>query len=392
MKKIDLSSKKSVKLLLGLVVFCLLIGMLAANSMKILSVAYISNKKPAVSSNSGNAGGDVNTPGSGNNGNGGNSVTDNGGTVTPAPAPTPAPDNTATTSANGGVTSGALPTQATTAPAAPTSADPTSAPDDKPATEKTSSTTEASMTEPTTAPATTAAPTTTEPVTDSPAVAKEKKAILNEYKTIVNTSNRLKYGFTKTEYRTIEKAFVASISLSRLEKNFPDYFIPADSPAQKVIAFGSGQTEFCIPQAKYACMTDTSKASEALLSAEKERLDDGSIKLTLVLRQEVNPAVTESGAKKAASFTSSMFDIIDADKFGSMVKSSNMTGKYDSIELTYRDCTAELIYMPITGKIISLTHSVTYDAAVTNVMASFPITTNSTVYAETVYSDFTMFN
>ncbi len=389
MKKIDLSNKKSVKLLLGLVVFCILIGMLAANSMKILSVAYLSNKKPAVSSNGGSADtGDVYVPDSGNNSGNNNVSPDNGsGTVTPSPAPT---NNTATTSANGGVTSGALPTQATTAPAQTSAVETTSASGDKPTTEKPAASTEASASETTTttAPATTSAPATTEPVTDSPAVAKAKKAILDEYKTVVNTSNKLKYGFTKTEYRTIEKAIVASVSLKKLEKNFPDYFIPADSPSQKVIAFGSSQTEFCIPQAKYACMTNTSKASEALLSAEKEKLDDGSVKLTLVLREEVNPKVTESGAKKAASYTSSMFDIIDADTFGSMVIPSNITGKYDSIELKYRDCTAELIYMPVTGKIVSLTHTVIYDAAVTNVMTLFPITTNSTVYAETVYSDF----
>jgi hypothetical protein len=52
---------------------------------------------------------------------------------------------------------------------------------------------------------TTTKPTTTESETDSAETLKEKKAILNTYKKVVNTANTIKPGFTKVQYRTVEK-------------------------------------------------------------------------------------------------------------------------------------------------------------------------------------------
>ena len=148
-----------------------------------------------------------------------------------------------------------------------------------------------STTPPTT---TTTKPTTTESATDSAATLKEKKAVLNNYKKVVNAANTIKPGFTMVQYRGVEKDSAGKLAFSDLEKNYPGYFVTQEAAeaAPYVAAKFSDMSLFCIDNPAYACLLSDKYASEAIKKVEQTAQSDGSTKITIVLRDEENPAVT----------------------------------------------------------------------------------------------------
>lgn len=393
MNKVNLSGGKALKLIVAMVCFCIVIGMLAANSLKILSIANYGNPKTVVvsgSGNSGNSGSSGNSggnQGSNNNNSNNNSNNTSGGSssgvgTTSGALPT-TPDTTVQNGDGSGSNDGSSETQAPTQAPTQSTDTPTQAPTQAP-------------TQTTTKP--------TEPATDSPEVKKEKALILGEYKTIVNASNALAHGFTKTQYRTLDKTNFTSIILkSRFESKCSDYLIPESSPKVTAVAAGNikNMVDFCIPYEESACYADTSKASEMLKSAEKTTDEDGNITITLVLRDEVNPVVKDEETGKPASYTSSVLDIITTDDFAAMAKKASLFGTTD-ISMVYSECTIVLKYKPLTltqkNEIISLKQTVNYTATVSDslqdgwnsLLGSYvPISTGLTVTDVTEYTDFT---
>lgn len=387
MKKVNLSGGKALKLIVAMVCFCIVIGMLAANSLKILSIANYGNPKTVIVSGSGNTG---------NGGSSGNSGSGNSGS---------SGSNNSNSNNNSGVgtTSGALPTTPDTTAQGGDSASSSGGSSDSESTEAPTQSTEKPTESSTSAPTqTTTKP--TEPATDSPEVKKEKALILGEYKTIVNASNALAHGFTKTQYRTLDKTNFTSIILkSRFESKCSDYLIPESSPKVTAVAAGNikNMVDFCIPYEESACYADTSKASEMLKSAEKTTDEDGNITITLVLRDEVNPVVKDEETGKPASYTSSVLDIITTDDFAAMAKKASLFGTTD-ISIVYSECTIVLKYKPLTltqkNEIISLKQTVNYTATVSDslqdgwnsLLGSYvPISTGLTVTDVTEYTGFT---
>ena len=373
MKKINFSNKKAVKALVVVVAMCILVGTLITNSLRLLSIAQYSNRVAVSQSQQSQK-----SPSKGNN----SSQSNANSNVEPAPVDpvvpeTQAPAGETTTEAAGGVTSGAVPE--TQAPTTETPAKP--APTEK--TTKQEIPTEAPTEVQTTK------PTTTEPSTDSAAVKKEKKNILKKYISVVNSANTVKAGFTKSRYRACNnKSALAYVSLFRLERTYPDYFISESNPKITTVAFGGERTEFCIPNKSYACLASYEKASDILLDAKERKNDDGTVTLTLVLRDEVNPKVSKPSAKKPASNTSAFFDIIGTDDIGAMIKGSNITGSYDKLDVTYSGCTIELTYTPATGRISSLTQTVKYTASASKNLATIELPTSFGVTDVSTYSDF----
>lgn len=391
MRKVNLTGGKALKLIVTMVCLCVVIGMLAANSLKVLSVAKYGNSTPVISSgnssggNSGSGSGSgngQNSTGGGNNSGGNNSSGNNSGGIGNISGALPTtPDNSSNSSSDEGSSATQEPTQAPTE----STDTPTSAPSDDTPTQT-----------PTQKP--------TEPATDSPEVKKEKALILGEYKTIVNANNALAYGFTKSQYRTLEKTNYTSIFLaSRFESKCPDYIIPESSPKVTAVAAGNvkNMVDFCIPYESAACFADTSKASEMLKSATKTTDEDGVVTITLVLRDETDPVVKDEETGKPASYTSSMFDIITKEEFTEMANKASLFETTD-IGMTYSDCTVVLKYKPLklTQKyeIVSLTQTVNYTASVSDgivdgwnsVLGSFvPLSKGVTVTEVTEYSSFT---
>lgn len=293
-------------------------------------------------------------------------------------------------------TSASIDVQGTTA--APTTQAPTTtkAPDTTITTkapETTVSSDEASTT------TTTTKPTTTEPLTDSPAMIKEKKAVLNTYKKVVNTANSIKPGFTKVQYRTMDKDDSAKLILGSVEKNYPGYFISqGDAEAAPIVsAKFSDMSLFLIENGDYACLLSDKNASEAIRKVEKTAQSDGSTKITIVLRDEENPAVTPADQKNPESYTSSMFPVVDKESIKEkLVARQGMLTSITDVNLLYHDCTLEITYMPKTGKVVSVTQTVQYDCVVTYDL-TVPVlglaimpgqTATGTVTDTSVYTDF----
>ncbi len=293
-------------------------------------------------------------------------------------------------------TSASIDVQGTTA--APTTQAPatTKTPDTTTTTTTTPETTTSSEEASTT---TTTKPTTTEPLTDSPAMIKEKKAVLNTYKKVVNTANAIKPGFTKVQYRTMEKDDSAKLVLGNVEKNYPGYFISqGDAEAAPIVsAKFSDMSLFLIENGDYACLLSDKYASEAIRKVEKSEQSDGSTKITIVLRNEENPAVTPADQKNPESYTSSMFPVVDKESIKEkLVVRQGMLTSITDVNLLYHDCTLEITYMPKTGKVVSVTQTVQYDCVVTYDL-TVPLlglaimpgqTATGTVTDTAVYTDF----
>lgn len=348
MKKIDTKLKKAVALLL---VGCIAIGLVSSTAIKLVSSTYylkhkrqlVTNIKPiddAINAISGN-----NNKNDNNNNN--DSVVDSIGTTpeTSAPAVTDAPQAGDTT---------ATPTEAPTQKTDSTETQKPTQSESKPDDKQESSTDDVKPTE---------APTTTEPSTDSPATVKQKQEILSVYRDVVNCAKKTgKPSFQKVTYRTLEKDTMSTALLHSVESAYPQYFVSKENAqaAPVVVPANTKTTELCINNDYYACMLATADASAAIKSATNVKLDDGSRKITIVLRDEENPEVTASDAKKAASYTSAMFPVMTADKVKESVQSTLLLEKISSAKLTYTDCTVELVYNPTLKRIISLKQTVNY--------------------------------
>lgn len=253
-----------------------------------------------------------------------------------------------------------------------------------------------STTPPTTTPTTkptTTKPTTTESATDSAATLKEKKAVLNNYKKVVNAANTIKPGFTKVQYRGVEKDSAGKLAFSDVEKNYPGYFVTQEAAeaAPYVAAKFSDMSLFCIDNPAYACLLSDKYASEAIKKVEQTAQSDGSTKITIVLRDEENPAVTPADDNTPNSYTSAMFPVLDREVVKQkLVARQNVLVSVEDVNLKYHDCTIELVYMPKTGRIVSLTQTVKYDCTV-NFTALWLLSGQSAVgniTETTVYSDF----
>ena len=196
---------------------------------------------------------------------------------------------------------------------------------------------------------------------------KEKKAVLKTYKTVVNTAKTVKPGFTKVQYRTVEKDDNAGTFFKNVEKNYPGYFISqADAEAAPYVSPKlSDMTLFLLENDDLACLLEEKNASEAIRRVEKQSQSDGSVKITIVLRDEENPAVTPADENKPLSHTSSMFPVVDKENIKQkLVARQSPLITVKDVNLLYHDCTLEITYMPKTGKVVSVTQTVQYDCVV----------------------------
>jgi len=222
---------------------------------------------------------------------------------------------------------------------------------------------------------------------------KEKKTMLNTYKKVVNTANATKPGFTKVQYRTMEKDSNAKLVLKDVEKNYPGYFISqGDAEAAPIVAAKfSDMTLFLIENENYACLLSDKNASEAIRKVEKVAQSDGSTKLTIVLRNEENPAITPADEKTPLSHTSAVFPVLDKEDIKTkLVARQGLLTSITDVNLLYHDCTLEIVYMPKTGKIVSATQTIQYDCIV-DYTALFFISGQQAVGTVTdtaVYTDF----
>lgn len=265
----------------------------------------------------------------------------------------------ATTSADTtGVNDNTLPAETTAAPTTSPSSSTTAAP--------VPTTTSGGNSDTTTTTEETTAPPVVNP--DSPAVQKQKKAIVTAYKTIVNASkSNSKPGFTKIEYRTLSGDNTLSKVLGApVADSMKTYFIKeADARANPIVVKqGSAMTDLCMNNKYYACLADPSNASFAVKSASSVKNSDGTVTITIVLRDEANPEATSATAKTAASKTGGFFNVVSPSAATGAIQSKFKISTVNSVTLSYSGCTLKLVYNPGNKRILSLKQTMVYKADV----------------------------
>ena len=342
MKNIDLKANKRFTTVLAMILAsCVVIGLLSSTAIKLASATMLlKNSKireiPII--------GDI---------------IDNVVDQPAQPAPSPAP-STPSNSGNSNTPATTKPTEAPT-----TQAPATQAPTE---TEKEE----------------TKAPETQAPETEAGLTVAEKQAILKNYKDVVGRAKlkNAQPAFTKATYRSLKWDFFGNIFYKDVAGNNADYFVSeADAKATPVVVPGKTVTNaLCIDNNYSACLLNANDADlidEAIKDASKETLADGTVKVVIVLNDEENPAPLKTG-KAAESFTSTMFPVLT----GEQVRVALDENGVEKVDLTYTNCTVELIYKPATGEIVSLKQTTNYVMDVENgyIPASGTVTEVSEYY------------
>lgn len=230
----------------------------------------------------------------------------------------------------------------------------------------------------------------TESTTESKESIDNKKDVLNKYNTVVNYAKKIgKPAFTKVTYRTLDKGMDA-ILMCNLQSANPEYFVSKENAEASpiVVPANTDTSELLINNESYAGMLAKADAADAIESATIVKLEDGTQKITITLREEADPAVTAPDAKEAASFTSAMFPVVTGEEFGNMVSAGLGVASLTSSNVTYKDCTVELIYNPDTGRIISIKQITSYVGSVEGQLLVVPVGSKGTVTEISEYRDF----
>lgn len=231
---------------------------------------------------------------------------------------------------------------------------------------------------------------TTESTTESKESIANKKAVLNKYNDVVNYAKKIgKPAFTKVTYRTLDKN-IDAVLMCNLQSANPEYFISKENAEANpiVVPANTDTSEFLINNDKYASMLANADAADAIESATSVKLEDGTEKITITLREEADPAVTAPDAKEAASFTSAMFPVVTGEEFGNMVSAGLSIASLSSSDVTYKDCTVELIYNPVSGRIVSIKQTTSYVGSVEAQLLVLPVGSKGTVTEISEYRDF----
>ena len=83
-----------------------------------------------------------------------------------------------------------------------------------------------------------------------------------------------------------------------------------------------------------------------------------------------------------------MFPVVTGEEFGNMVSAGLSVASLTSSNVTYKDCTVELIYNPDTGRIISIKQITSYVGSVEGELLIVPVGSKGTVTEISEYRDF----
>lgn len=180
--------------------------------------------------------------------------------------------------------------------------------------------------------------------------------ILGKYSDLMNKANELKVGFNKVEYQAIpeEKANLGGI-LDKIMPLASTFFVDEETAKSKPENFpkGGDMAWFPLYHTNKGCvLTDVSKIEKA----ECKKLDDGNVKITIELADEMNPEPIEAGATSCNSYIGAMFNPIKRAEVDDVLQNNvavKLLIKNLDYDLNYYDCTAELIYNPETDQIVS---------------------------------------
>ena len=192
---------------------------------------------------------------------------------------------------------------------------------------------------------------------DNGALPTDVAAILTKYTELMNKAKTDSPGFNKVEYQAIppEKAQfegkVFNTLLPLIGNFFKDEETARANPEIKLK--GESMEWFPIYHNEKGCLlTDASK----IKSATCTELPDGNVKITIVMNDEVNSEPPGAAATSASSVGAictpiEMQTVRDTLQNDGAIK---LVARNIDFELTYYDCTAELVYNPANNQLVSL--------------------------------------
>ncbi len=193
--------------------------------------------------------------------------------------------------------------------------------------------------------------------TDNGALPTEAAAILAKYTELMNQAKTDSPGFNKVEYQNIpaEKAQfegkVFNTLLPLIGNFFKDEATARANPELKLK--GESMEWFPIYHNEKGCLlTDASK----IKSATCTELPDGNVKITIVMNDEVNSEPPGAAATSASSVGAictpiEMQTVRDTLQNDGAIK---LVARNIDFDLTYYDCTTELVYNPTNNQLVSL--------------------------------------
>lgn len=181
--------------------------------------------------------------------------------------------------------------------------------------------------------------------------------ILAKYSEVVNKAKDSKPGFKKIEWQHIpeEKAQFEGKAFNKILPLASNFFKSEEDAkgSPEMMEKGDTMEWFPIYQNEKGCMlTDTS----AIETATCTELPDGNIKIVIELKDEYNSEPPGS-ASTCNSYVGSMFTPIAMASVRDTLQNDPTVKfiiKNVDFDVTYYDCTAELIYNPTTNEIVEL--------------------------------------
>jgi len=196
---------------------------------------------------------------------------------------------------------------------------------------------------------TTAAPTNSLPTTNA--------EILAAYTAVLNKAKTDKPGYKKSYYQDFPVSERNVGGAAKYLLPIANLFMTSEEKATanpNIYAKGNDMSQFPILNAGKGCMLTN---LNAIKSAKCEKLSNGNYKITIVLKDEINPEPYRAGEVKAPSNTGNMFITIaksDVDYQMANNKAVRLVIKSGTYTLKYYDCTATLEYNPKTNHVVSL--------------------------------------
>lgn len=241
-------------------------------------------------------------------------------------------------------------TQPTTQPTTQATLAATTQPATQPSTQDSSDVSGDNTTAPTDAPA------TSEPAATN-TVPTGNEEILKKYNEIISKAKTSGPAHKKVEYQAIpeDKVNFGGGIFDRILPIASNFFTTEEDARANPEIREKGNDMYWFPPYKVqgCLLTDASR----IKSASCTELPDGNVKMVIVLNDDINPEPPAEGATTCDTAVGSMFtpimlaDVHDVLENDSTVK---FIVKDVAFDLTYYDCTAELVYNPTTNEIVSL--------------------------------------
>lgn len=189
----------------------------------------------------------------------------------------------------------------------------------------------------------------------------EFKSIMTSYKAVVEKAKLGSVNYTKTTERTIEWNFLNDLFIGKAG----DISVDGEKYFNNTVTVSgiTNQDPSFIINNRFACLINTldeGAIDEAVKSAQKTALDDGNAKIVIVFNDESNPEALGYNDVAPSGFISSVLPVLSADQI-KVIFNEGMTAGLNEVNVTYTDCSVEVVYNPTTGDIISLVQVINYD-------------------------------